>query len=324
METISMSHDAHRPIILGIVGNSAAGKTTLATGIATILGSDRVAILNTDDYHRYDRGERRRRDMTALDPRASYVDILEQHLALLRDGEPVLKPVYDHAKGRPGIPEYLTPKPFLVVEGLLGFHTRALREAYDVKVFLEPDEDLRTRWRLTRDCTQRGYSAQEVYESMARRQNDSLAHIQPQRTFADIVVRFSPAQDSPAEDIEGGDHLDARMILRATLPQPDLSPVLDAGGKGGLRLTLARDVDGKPVDVLDIGGHLETRRARLIEDLLWSLLPETRLSETRSGDAVLGQYTDGHNRTRQSHSLALTQLLITHHLVKAASGPHGR
>jgi phosphoribulokinase len=49
---------SHRPIILGIVGDSAAGKTTLTRGIAQILGEENVTVIGTDDYHRYDRHQR--------------------------------------------------------------------------------------------------------------------------------------------------------------------------------------------------------------------------------------------------------------------------
>jgi phosphoribulokinase len=72
------------PIILGIVGDSAAGKTTLTAGIAAILGADRVATICTDDYHRYGREDRARFGITPLHPECNYIDIIELHLALLR------------------------------------------------------------------------------------------------------------------------------------------------------------------------------------------------------------------------------------------------
>jgi len=296
----------NQPIFLGVVGDSAAGKSTLAGGIAAILGLDRVAVLQADDYHRHSRAERRTLGLTPLAPEANHLDILEQHLCLLRRGQPVLKPVYDHGTGTLRPPERLEAKPFVIVEGLLPYHSRGMRDCFDVKVFVEPDEDLRLSWKLARDCAQRGYSLDEAKDSMARRAADSAAHIQPQRSFADIVVRFAPAtQDEP--------HLNARHLLRPTLAHPDLGPVLDAGGKGGFHLALARDSDGKPVDMLDISGRIEPRRAKAVEDLLWSLIPEA--SHLR---APLGRFTDTDGRECTSHSLALSQLLITYHLVKAA------
>ena len=95
-----------RSITLGIVGDSAAGKTTLTRGLVRLLGDDKVTHVCTDDYHRYDRKQRAERNITPLDPECNYLDILTQHLGLLRANEPVLKPVYQHADGTFGAPEY--------------------------------------------------------------------------------------------------------------------------------------------------------------------------------------------------------------------------
>ncbi len=301
-----------RPIVLGVVGDSAAGKSTLAAGIAAVLGPDRVVQLSTDDYHRLDRLERRAHKISALDPAANHIDILEQHLRLLRDGRPILKPVYDHASGTLGRPVYVEPRDFIIVEGLLGYHTRSLRDAHDVKLYLEPDEALRVKWKLRRDCAERGYTADEVMNSLELRRAARREFLEPQRTFADIVIAFHPPPDRADET---GAHLNVRHTLRPTLPHPDLTPVLDAGGKSGFYLTLARDIDGKPVDMLEIAGDIDARRARALEDLLWSLIPEANHLRTD-----LGQFADDHNRTAVSHPLALSQLLVTYHLVKAALG----
>ncbi len=301
-----------RPVILGIVGDSAAGKTTLASGIATILGPSRVLILGTDDYHRFDRAERAAAGLSALDPAANHVDILEQHLRLLRDGHAILKPVYDHRRGTLERPCYVEPREYILVEGLLGYHTRGLRDCYDVKVFLDPDEATRVKWKVSRDSTERGYTPEAVLDSIARRGRDGVEFIQPQRTFADMVVRFFPPE---GDGDEHGGRLNVRHTLRPTLPHPDLTPVIDAGGRSGFRLALARDIDGKPVDVLDIAGDIDGRRARPVEDLLWSLIPEAHHLRDK-----LGKYVDDNNEPAISHPLALSQLLVTYHLVKAALG----
>ena len=110
-------------------------------------GADRVACICSDDYHRYGRAERAALGLTALDPAANHLDIFEQHLRLLRQGQPILKPVYDHRDGSLAAPQYVVPRPYIIVEGLLGYHSRAMRDCYDVKLFLEPAEELRVRWK---------------------------------------------------------------------------------------------------------------------------------------------------------------------------------
>ena len=302
-----------RPIILGIVGDSASGKSTIAQGITEILGPEKVVSICTDDYHKLDRKQRAEQHISALNPEANHLDIAEQHIQLLRDGQPILKPVYDHVAGECGPGVYVEPREYIIVEGLLGYGTRAMRDCYDVKVYLEPEEDLRVKWKLRRDTQVRGYSKERVLEILKRRQNDLEKFIQPQRTFADMVVSFYPPGDN---DTETGAHLNVRHTLRPTLPHPDLTPVLDAAKKG-FRLELARDIDGKPVDVLDIHGDITDQKAKGVEDLLWNLIPEAQhLREN------VGQFRDEKNHTALSHPLALSELLITYHMVKAALGHH--
>lgn len=303
-----------RPIILGIVGDSAAGKTTLSEGIADILGRDRVALICTDDYHAYSRAQRAENGYSALDPAANYIDILEQHLALLRQGKPILKPVYNHQGGTLDAPVYIAPKPYVIAEGLLGYTTRTMRDCYDVKVYLDPDENLRVRWKVQRDMAKRGYTREQVLASLEKRRSDSPAYIHPQRTFADLVVNFYPPDDRMQES---GSHLSVRHILRPTLPHPDLTPVLVPGAHAGIHLHLARDRDGKPVDVVEIDGRVDGRATQRVEDLLWSLIPEAGHLRTH-----VGRFSDNTEDTGKSPPLALTQLLIAFHMVKAALGVH--
>ena len=304
----------NRPIILGIVGDSAAGKSTLTNGIANILGKDRVATICTDDYHIHDRVQRAKVGVSALAPEANHVDIMEQHLQLLRQGKPILKPVYNHETGTLDAPEYIEPKEYIIVEGLLGYLTRDMRDCYDVKMYLDPDYDLRVKWKIKRDTTKRGYTEEQVRAELEKRVHDSATYIAPQRTFADFVVNFYPPE---AHADESGAHLNARHILRPTLPHPDLSPILDLGSKNGFRLELARDIDGKPVDVLDIMGDIDDKRAKAVENLLWDLIPEAAHLREK-----VGMYMDGDEGNKMSHPLALSQLFITYHMVKAAMGFH--
>lgn len=231
---------ADRPIILGIVGDSATGKTTMAEGIANMLGRERVAIMCTDDYHRYGRHERPKLGITALDPEANYLGILEQHIQLLKRGQPILKPVYNHDDGSLSAPELLEPAEYIIIEGLLGYSTRAMRDCYDVKIYCEPLEDLRLRWKIERDTQIRGYELEEAWQAIKDRADARIRYIQPKRLFADIVVRFFPP---PGREDETGPNLNVTHTLRPTLPHPDLTPLLEAGANNGITLELSRDTD---------------------------------------------------------------------------------
>ena len=209
------------PIILGIVGDSAAGKTTLTRGIAQVLRPENVTVICTDDYHRYDRKQRAEIGITALHPDCNYLDIMQQHLTLLRTGQPILKPIYNHSTGEFDPPKYIQPKKFVIVEGLLGYSTRGARNCYDVKVYLAPPEKLRTKWKVKRDTMKRGYTEVQVLKSMEQREPDSEAFIRPQRKWADVVVTFYP----PANDINIS-QLHVRLLLRPTIPHPDFLKII--------------------------------------------------------------------------------------------------
>jgi phosphoribulokinase len=282
----------------------------MADGLAEVLGRERTLVICIDDYHKYARAERAVSGITPHDPACNYLDILEQHVSLLRAGAPVLKPIYNHNGGTLEPPEYVEPKEFIILEGGLGYATPELREAYDVKLYLEPQEQLRLRWKFQRDTTIGGYTIEQVMASLEALNNDSVRYILPQRAFADMIVSFYPPESDPDEM---GAHLNAAHILRPTLPHLDLTPVLEVGSAGAFRLELARDVDGRPVDVLHISGRIDDARAERMEESLWRLIPTTR-----NASALLGAFRDGEVRVCRSRPLALSQLLITHYLLNAA------
>ena len=310
---------SERTIILGIVGDSAAGKTTLTKGIAQVLGEDNVTIICTDDYHRYDRQQRAEIGISALHPNCNYLDIIEQHLALLRAGESILKPIYNHTTGAFDPPEYIEPRKYVIVEGLLGYSTRRMRDSYDVKTYLAPPESLRANWKIKRDTRKRGYSEEQVMKQLEQREPDSEAFIRPQRKWADMIVSFYP----PEEEQSQSDNplLNANLILRPTIPHPELSTILsDRGSDLGeaIRLGLSRDM-GKPVDILEIDGHANMEQVRELEKIMCSEVPYLGKFCSLEGNQELGKLTGTTGETLQSYPLALTQLMITYHMLKAAS-----
>lgn len=305
-----------RPIILGIVGDSAAGKTTLTKGIAQVLGPENVTIICTDDYHRYDRRQRAEIGITALHPDCNYVDIMQQHLSLLRTGQPILKPVYSHKTGTFEPPQYIKPSKFVVVEGLLGYSSRGARDCYDVKVYLAPPESLRAQWKIKRDSLKRGYTEEQVVAELQKREPDSEQFIRPQRQWADVVVSFYPPKE---ESEQSNGHLNVRLVLRPTIPHPDLTEIVNltsANPTPAIRLGLDRDMS-KPVDVLEIDGHANEERVRELEKIICSDLPHLSNICTLDGNPELGKLTGTTGETLQSYPLALTQLLITYHMLKA-------
>jgi len=295
---------SHRPVMLAIAGDSAAGKTTLTKGLVRALGAERVTAVCVDDYHRYDRVERKELPFTPLHPDCNYVDIMAQHLQLLATGQPILKPVYDHSSGQLVRPELVEPHEFVIVEGLLPLHTKLLRACFDVAVYLDPPEDIRVAWKLARDTSNRGYDEAQVRAELARREPESAEHIRPQREHADIVVRFGPI---PGKD-DPGTPLSAELLLRPTIRHPDLSSVLTANRSNAMHLKMLRDEDGRPVDALHIHGYVPQAEIAQLEEAIWE---ELDLHLPLPGE--LGQTGAG----VRSEPLAITQLLLLRHMLMA-------
>lgn len=295
-----------RPVMLAIAGDSAAGKTTITAGLVRALGAERSTAVCVDDYHRYDRAERKGLAFTPLHPDCNYMDIMEQHLQLLAAGHPVLKPVYDHHSGQLSRPEYVEPREFVIVEGLLPLHTRLAAACFDVTVYLDPPEEVRREWKIKRDIAQRGYAREQVLAELERREPESAAFIRPQRRRADIVVRFARVEQrhDPPET-----PLSAELLLRPTIRHPDLTGVLSDGEHQPMHLKLTRDEDGRPVDALHIHGYVPREDSRMLEKAIWA-----GLGERTELPASLGTLEGG----QRSEPLAITQLLLLYHLLEAA------
>ncbi len=185
-----------------------------------------------------------------------------------------------------------------------------MRDCYDVKIYLDPDDDLRVKWKIHRDTTRRGYRRDEVLASLARRREDAPKFMHPQRTFADIVIHFRKPQGANGSDTQ----LDVRHILRPTCRIRTSRRCSTARAMPGCISSLPATAMAKPVDVLEINGSISDSRAERIEDLLWNLIPEAGHLRDQVGRI------DVANGARRSHPLALTQLLVGYHAVKAAMG----
>ncbi len=302
--TRSETSGSTRPVMMAIAGDSASGKTTLTNGLVDALGADRCLSLCVDNYHRFDRAERKELPFTPLHPDCNYIDIMEQHLQLLALGRPVLKPVYDHSTGTFTRPEYVEPKEFVIIEGLHPLSTKLARACFDVTVFLDPPEEIRHEWKIKRDCAKRGYTEEQVHEDLERREPESEEFIRPQRRFADIVVRFAPI---PSRQDPPGTPLSAELLLRPTIQHPALSSVLTDDHRTAMHLKIMRDRDGTPTDCLHVHGHASSEEARQLEKSIWE-----ELNEPGGPPENIGEINPG----ERSEPLALTQLILLYHLLR--------
>lgn len=183
---------ATSPIIftIGVAGDSGSGKTTFTDAIRQIFGPDLVATITLDDYHKFDREQRRKNGVTPLCPDANNIAQLESDIAILKEGRPIKKPVYNHINGRFDSPIVFEPRKILILEGLHTLLTPRLCELMDFSIFVDPAKEVKYEWKRRRDMEKRGYTSAEVEEEIASREKDYDNYIAPQRCSADAVIQI--------------------------------------------------------------------------------------------------------------------------------------
>jgi phosphoribulokinase len=281
----------HLPFVLGIVGDSGSGKSTVARGVRELIGPARVSTLELDDYHRYSRAERQELGLTPLNPLVHNLALMQEHLQLLRRGRPVRNRSYDHTDGSFGPMRTLEPEEVVLARGLLGFPTDELRSVYDLAVFLYPEPDLLFRWKLRRDTKSRGYTEAEVLKSIARHLVDSKLYVLPQADRADLVVRYEiPDWEAPDTEVA------TTLVLRRA--------AADAVRGDGIH-SLGAHVAMEDGD----GGDLTVRVASTLPREVVDAWGRERFPETYD-QAAFGTYQDEAGEEGHLVPLAFTEILI--------------
>jgi len=303
--------ESRRPLVVGIGGDSGSGKSTLAAAFYDLLGEERITTICLDDYHSLDRRERNLVGVTALNPRANNFALMEENLWALKRGESVEKPVYNHSDGTFGEAVTVVPREVVIVQGLHPFLVSGVRHAFDLKVWLDPEPELRLQWKVQRDVAKRGYSEEQVREELEARRPDAEAYIDPQRKEADMVVRFR----RPVPSLRDMGHLNVRIEHRQSLPRLSLDNRLEDSRRVVTELEVT-DPDGLTVDAIEIDGRLSQEEALLLEESIWAHLDERHHHLRELPSESLGAFDEPDARGR-SDPLALCQLVLAHRILSA-------
>jgi len=156
-----------RPFVIGVAGGSGSGKTTLSNEIKKSIPKNLISYIQHDSYYRDQTHlTMDQRVLTNYDhPDSLETDLLVSHIKQLKDGKSITHPTYDFTKhNRAKKTVRVQAKPIILIEGILIFADKALRDQMDMKIFVDTDADLRLARRITRDVAQRGRTYQEVIE----------------------------------------------------------------------------------------------------------------------------------------------------------------
>lgn len=179
-------------VCIGVAGGTGSGKTTVAEAIVARIGTHRIAYIQHDSYYK-DLSHlpvEARRSRNFDHPEALESDLLVAHLQALKRGEPVEIPVYDFtAHVRKAETRRVEPRKVILVEGILIFAEKALREQFDIRIFVDTDADLRFIRRLRRDIAERGRTVESVigqYLETVRPMH--LEFVEPSKRWADVII----------------------------------------------------------------------------------------------------------------------------------------
>ena len=181
-----------KPIIIGVAGGTASGKTTVSDAILERVGSDRIAYIQHDSYYR-DLSHlpiEERRKLNFDHPDALETELLVAHLRQLQAGEAIEVPIYDFATYQRRVSaRRIEPRRVILVEGILIFVDRDLREMMDIKLYVDTDADLRFIRRLERDIRERGRTMEAVIQQyLTTVRPMHLEFVEPSKRYADVII----------------------------------------------------------------------------------------------------------------------------------------
>ena len=180
-----------KSLVIGIAGGSGSGKTTLLKNIIGTFGPAITVISHDNYYKRHDEMTYEERCKLNYDePDALETDLMVQQLQQLCSGQEILCPVYDFTvHNRSDETILIKPERVIIVEGILIFENKALRDLMDIKIFVDADADIRICRRIKRDVNKRGRSLESVilqYQETVKPMHEK--YVEPSKKYADIVV----------------------------------------------------------------------------------------------------------------------------------------
>ena len=181
-----------KPIVFGVAGGTASGKTTVARAILDAVGASQVAYLPHDAYYRdmMHLPLEERAKLNYDHPDSLESELLIEHIELLLEGKTVQIPIYDFTNHRrTEDTRTVEPSPIILIDGILIFTNPRLRNLMDIKIYVDTDPDVRFIRRLQRDLNERGRSLESIIDQyMGTVRLMHLEFVEPSKRYADVIV----------------------------------------------------------------------------------------------------------------------------------------
>jgi len=178
--------------VFAICGDSGSGKSTLSDILKNYF--NKSFVLECDRYHKWDRHDTNWEKYTHLNPESNFLTKMSEDIFNLKLGKEILQVDYDHKTGKFTDKEAISSSNNLIVCGLHSLYNEN-KDVYNLKIFIDTDERLKTHWKILRDVNIRNKNLEDVIKQIETRKTDYEKYILPQRDQSDIVINFYPIQD---------------------------------------------------------------------------------------------------------------------------------
>ena len=179
-------------LVIGIAGGSGSGKTTVVKSIVERLKNEKVVVIPQDSYYKdmISASDEEKRHHNFDHPDAIDWDLLCSQLYDLKNGQSIEQPIYSYLTcGREEQTVRVEPADVIIIEGILIFTCKELRDALDVKIFVDADDDDRLMRVMLRDISERGKDVEWVIERYTNTVKPMyLQFIEPSKRYADIII----------------------------------------------------------------------------------------------------------------------------------------
>lgn len=205
--------------VFAICGDSGSGKTTFGNILKKYF--DNSFMLECDRYHKWERGDDNWKKFTHLNPDANYITKMSNDIFDLKIGKTIYQVDYNHDNGKFTEKEKIDTSDNIIVCGLHSLYSKN-NNVYNLKIFIDSDVKLRTKWKIDRDINKRGYTHDQIMEQIESRKEDYYKFIHPQRNLSDIVINFFTDEDSNIEN----PNMYLRILVNKKYPLIDILSAL--------------------------------------------------------------------------------------------------
>ncbi len=176
--------------IISIAGDSGSGKTTLMNALKPLFEDDNVLTLETDRYHKWERGDKNYLKYTHLNPEANHLEKMYEDVYNLKIGNEIYQVDYDHSSGKFTQKEKIKSKDNLILCGLHTMYDSKMKNISNINIYIDTDRNLMKKWKIQRDVYERGYTMEKVLEQIKIREKDYNEYISVQIHNSDIIINF--------------------------------------------------------------------------------------------------------------------------------------